>query len=308
MSPQRLVGLDDVSPHPSGAGNATALHWILRIGVGACFAAQGASEMIAHRAWTPFRGGGKPRTIRVAARAHDGRDGHRYCRPHARAACARPTALRGRLGTSGRMPPTALGRSRLGIAGARRRLRHPPRSHVVGGLAAVAGPVVLARAPGTTERAARAAGKSDPQCHHRRAADRSWLVRSLHAQAVVGPHFATIGLGPGFPGRLSLMEASGWFEIGLGAALLAGPWPGSPARCLRLDARHRVAARPRRRAHVAHHRRRVELRRATGAVLAQGVGRGSGGAQSPTCPPAASPAPSGDARHWPCRGSRGSSR
>ena len=61
MSPRRLVGPDDVPGHPSGAGNAAALHWILRVGVAACFAPQGASEMIAHRAAIQsFAAGGNP--------------------------------------------------------------------------------------------------------------------------------------------------------------------------------------------------------------------------------------------------------
>ena len=39
-------------------------------------------------------------------------------------------------------------------------------------------------------------------------------------------YFATVGVAPDTVSRFALLDVGGWFEIGLGVAILARPWPG----------------------------------------------------------------------------------
>jgi hypothetical protein len=73
-----------------------------------------------------------------------------------------------------------------------------------------------------------------------RAQQIAWILRLTTAALLIGHggfgafmhkpewagYFATIGVGPGAVGRLSRVDVVGWFEIGLGLAILAWPWAG----------------------------------------------------------------------------------
>ncbi len=72
------------------------------------------------------------------------------------------------------------------------------------------------------------------------AAQMGWILRVTTAALLIGHggfgafmhkpewagYFATAGVGPGAVTRLSLVDVVGAFEIGLGLAILAWPWPG----------------------------------------------------------------------------------
>jgi hypothetical protein len=224
MTPQRLVGPDDVSGHPSGAGNAAALHWILRVGVAACFAAQGASEMIAHRAWAPyFAAGGNPEpwawqhvpvtgamAIAIAVLT--------LVRPvPALLLWAAAWGLHVRLLSGDRAWESLERAGAFGIPLVLMWSAGWPRS--LGQWFSPVRPAPLG-AP-RVQQVSRILGVTTAAL----LIGHGWFGVFAHKAEWSGS-FATMGLGPGIAGRLSLMEASGWFEIGLGLAILAWPWPG----------------------------------------------------------------------------------
>src|SRR5262249_60324963 len=73
-----------------------------------------------------------------------------------------------------------------------------------------------------------------------RAQQLRWILRITTAALLIGHggfgafmhkpawsgYFATIGTGKEAVARLSLVDVVGWFEIGLGLAILVWPWPG----------------------------------------------------------------------------------
>ena len=73
-----------------------------------------------------------------------------------------------------------------------------------------------------------------------RAQQMSWILRVTTAALLIGhgafgafmhrpewvSYFATIGMGQDAVHRLSLADIAGWFEVGLGVAILAWPWGG----------------------------------------------------------------------------------
>ena len=73
-----------------------------------------------------------------------------------------------------------------------------------------------------------------------RARQISWILRLATASLLIGHggfgafmhkpewvgYFATVGIAPDTITRFALLDVGGWFEIGLGVAILARPWPG----------------------------------------------------------------------------------
>lgn len=195
MSLLRPEGLDAVTALPLSSSRAGALHWILRLGVSACFVGEGAMDnsiAVLSLAW-PL-----PAVLLWAVLWA------------LQTACLRPLSgapLWGLLVRAGAVGvPLAL----LWSGGWPRSLREwlspvrpgpldERRTQQLGGILGVATAALLIGQGG--------------------------LGALMHRAEWVG-YFATIGLGPSTITRLSVVEVAGWFSIGLGLAILAKPRPG----------------------------------------------------------------------------------
>jgi hypothetical protein len=218
----------DGSAEPAlGLHQAVTLHWILRIAAAACFVGHGAFGIITKKVWVPYFGvWGIPESwawplMPVVGVVDISVGILTLARPLPalllwmtfwgfQTACLRPLSgepiweLLERAGNFG--VPLAL----LWTA-------HWPRS-----LRAWFSP--LRPAPLGEERAR----------------EIGWILRVTTAALLIGHggfgalmhkaewpgYFATIGVGPSAVNRFSLVDVAGWFEIGLGLAILAWPWRG----------------------------------------------------------------------------------
>jgi hypothetical protein len=208
------------------ADNAATVHWILRIGVVACFVGHGAFGIITKRAWIPyFAVWGIPedwawRLMPVVGVMDVSIGVITFFRP---------------------LPAVLLWMAFWGFQTASLR---PFSGEPMWELAERAGnfgvPLALLC---SSEWPRSLRGWFSPlrpaPLNGWRAQQMSWILRVTTAALLVGHggfgafthkpewagYFAIVGVGLGTVSRLSFVDLVGWFEIGLGLAILARPWP-----------------------------------------------------------------------------------
>ena len=226
MSARRLAEAVDTGEPALDAGHATALHWFLRLGVAACFGAHGIFGIIAKEPWVPYFAAGEvsePWAWRLAPATDLG------------------DISIGLLTLFWPLPAVLLGAAFWGFRTA------GPRSLPVWELLEHAStfgiPLALWWSAGWPRSLREWFSPVRPApLSELRAQQVSWILRVTTAALLIGHgalgalmhqrewvgYFAAIGVAPGTVNRLSLTDVAGSFEIGLGLAILAWPWPGLP--------------------------------------------------------------------------------